>query len=187
MFFKVLSRASIECESYYNSIKESSMPHVILSTTSTLPYDVNIKENSNCKGILRFHFDDVDLEHKKYLIENNKVNKYNLFYVEHAKQILNFINDKINSIGAIICHCDAGWSRSAGTGASLSKIINGEDDLFFKNYGPNMLVYTTILTEYYYNSDKYINILKYKEMENVDIGDDSAELLLGYKECDEEV
>ena len=161
MFIKVMSRVELESE-FYLAVKESSMPHIILSTTSNRANPiVSIKENPNCRGILRFQFDDIDLRHKKYLVENNKVTKYNLFYVEHAKSILNFINDNIYKVESIITGCDAGISRSSAMAASLSKIILGEDDYFFKHYLPNMLVYTEILKEYNYNMDVYKNICKF--------------------------
>lgn len=161
MLIRVLSRMEIESD-FYLTIKESSMPHIILSVTSDRANPiVNIKENTSYKGVLRFQFDDIDIEHKKCLITNNKSTKYNIFYAEHAKSILNFVNTSINDIEAIISHCDAGVSRSSAMAAALSKILNNEDDFFFKNYIPNMLVYSTILNEYYYNTDKYPNLQGY--------------------------
>jgi hypothetical protein len=162
--FRVMSRADIESD-FYLTVKESSMPHIILSTTSETirKGSVVVKENPHCKGIIRFTFDDLDTRHLEIVKQKQGLCKYQykLFTVDNAKEILTFVNEHINEIEAIITHCDAGISRSAAMAASLSKIITNMDDFFFKNYIPNMLVYTTILNEYYYNELKYKNIHDY--------------------------
>jgi len=57
------------------------------------------------------------------------------------------------NIDTIICHCEAGQSRSAGVAAALANFLNGNDMEFFnssgvygvKKYTPNMHVYRTML------------------------------------------
>lgn len=71
------------------------------------------------------------------------------FTPELARQILRFVKKYIKHIDLIVCQCDAGISRSAGTAAALSKIINGDDMEFFRPpYHPNRLVYHTLLNQY---------------------------------------
>lgn len=163
MLIKVLSRAEVESD-FYLTVKESSMPHIIISTTSDIAKPVVVKDNPLRKGIIKFNFDDLDTRHIPILQKKSNEGTASLmilFNVEDAKQILSFVNENINQIEAIICHCDAGISRSAAMAASLSKILTNMDDYFFKNYIPNMLVYTTILNEYYYNEETYKNIHDY--------------------------
>ena len=161
MKIKVLSRADIESTLYLN-IEEGRVPHIVLSTTSYSP-KVAIKDNPFRVDILRFTFDDLDTRHIELVKQKEGLckHKLQLFTQDDAKQILEAINNNVNNIEAIITQCDAGISRSSAMAASLSKILNNEDDFFFKNYIPNMLVYTTILNEYYYNTEAYKNLQYY--------------------------
>ena len=54
-------------------------------------------------------------------------------------------------INLCICQCDTGISRSAGTTAALSYIVNQDDAWVFEDrrYMPNRLVYRTLLDVYY--------------------------------------
>jgi len=69
-----------------------------------------------------------------------------LFTPAQARAILSFVENWQRAIKAIVCHCDAGISRSSATAAVLSLLFNGQDKEFFKGrYRPNMLVYRTLL------------------------------------------
>lgn len=151
MKFKVLSRKMAENNLYLNE-EESNASHIIISITSDIAYPVQIKEGTGCKGIIRFNFDDISRMPKGYetLLE--------LFTDKHAKEILSFVNERVRGIKTIIAHCDAGVSRSSATAAALSKILNNKDDIYFKNYVPNMRVYTEILKEYFLNEENYTNM-----------------------------
>jgi len=72
-----------------------------------------------------------------------------LFGRKDAIHILEFVEKYIDDIKLIIVNCEAGVSRSAGVAGALSKILNGWDDAYFKHSLPNMLVYRTILVEYF--------------------------------------
>ena len=89
---------------------------------------------------LYLFFDDVDTT-DTYLQE---------FQKDDAKNILDFVKRNLNLCDNIFIHCCAGISRSTGVAAALSKVLNGNDEYYFKRYCPNMLVYRTIL-DYYYN------------------------------------
>ena len=89
-------------------------------------------------------------------IENGRCFKCNkeglnlqLFGRKDAIHILEFVEKYIDDIKLIIVNCEAGVSRSAGVAGALSKILNGWDDAYFKHSLPNMLVYRTILVEYF--------------------------------------
>lgn len=100
-----------------------------------------LKKNlENVVEKLYLFFDDVDTA-DTYLQE---------FQKDDAKSILDFVGRNMSSCDNIFVHCCAGISRSAGVAAALSKILNRNDEYYFKRYCPNMLVYRTIL-DYYYN------------------------------------
>jgi len=72
-----------------------------------------------------------------------------LFNNAQARAIINFVNKWKDEVDLICVNCVAGISRSAGVASAISKILNEDDSYFFKHYLPNMLVYRTILKEYY--------------------------------------
>jgi len=78
-----------------------------------------------------------------------------IFKEETANLILSFY-DLVVKEGAevMMVHCEAGVSRSPGVAAALSKIHLGEDQEFFDNYTPNMLVYRKILNEHYLSDEE---------------------------------
>lgn len=97
-------------------------------------------EENKVLSILRLWFDDVDEK------STNSMN------ADHARAIANFV-DRFSDREdlAVIVHCDAGVSRSAGVAAALSEYYNGDDSYFFDSgiYRPNILCYRTMLNELY--------------------------------------
>ena len=71
------------------------------------------------------------------------------FTPQHAKSILSFVNEWKDKVEYIYVNCVAGISRSAGIAGALGKILNDEDEYYFKHYIPNRYVYRLILKEYY--------------------------------------
>lgn len=90
-----------------------------------------------------------------------------VFNKTQANNILKFVNKCKKKVNLICVNCVAGISRSAGVAAALSMILNDTDDYFFKHYLPNMLVYRTILNEYY--GDSFSNFNKIKPSKNTNI------------------
>lgn len=99
--------------------------------------------------VLRLSFHDLD---RTYPISGPAIV---LFDQVMAKQIKDFIMMKVwthmgrhldDSELVVVCHCEAGISRSAGVAGALAKHFNGDDSKFFKSpYLPNRLVYRTLL------------------------------------------
>ena len=120
----------------------------------TIGTDENIKlsDDKNRVDRLDLLFDDLDTTkyNDKDLTDLYKEYKPKLFNKDMATKILEFV-DKYKGL-TIVVNCEAGVSRSAGVGAALSKIYNNDDNWFFKNRCPNMLVYRTILNKYYEES-----------------------------------
>lgn len=138
--------------------------HVAISITSPLPTKeyldkygfkprehILLPENKNRIDSLFLRFDDFsnpNLDSKKIYDESGLLTKVNrLFREEDARLILDFSSKYVDYIKTFVINCQAGISRSAGVGAALAVFYfgNGNDELFFKRFTPNMWVYRTIL------------------------------------------
>lgn len=116
----------------------------------TEPY-MHIAISSQTKGLLQLpsnKFRRITLYCQFYDLDA-ALGNYKLFDKKEAKRILYWVNKYLDYVNVIVVNCEAGISRSSGVAAALSKILNGDDNYYFKNYCPNMLVYRTILNEYY--------------------------------------
>jgi predicted protein tyrosine phosphatase len=128
---KIMSAYEIEHTAFGDT------PVAIISMYSNEDEKALIAHN---RTVLYLMVDDVDVK---------AVNAPNPFTSEHAIKVLKFVEENKNK--TIVCQCAAGVSRSSGMAAAISKIYNGTDDWVFGNYRyyPNMLVYGTILKEYF--------------------------------------
>jgi predicted protein tyrosine phosphatase len=125
-----------------NNIQE---PHIIVSIFTPGDIPPLVCENLHTKQIIQFAFDDLDKPPRPAtrLALGHPV----LFGDEEAKEIAERVEFwRCNGVDFVVCHCDAGISRSSGVAAALSKHYNGTDFEFFDPpYMPNMLVYTKVL------------------------------------------
>ena len=124
-------------------------PHIIVSFFTPGDSPPDIVQNENTKQIIQFAFDDLDRIPGP--ATQKALGMPVLFGDEEAKKIaerVQFWRDK--GIKTVVCHCDAGISRSAGAAAAMAKFYNGDDSEFFTGqyslwpgvrYHPNMLVY----------------------------------------------
>ena len=157
MIISILSRTEAEGVSAH-----IILPHAIISIgepesqQGESPDQAKFANNKQRIGLLRLQFYDIDitsLTNNGYIIEVQKALKkyeHGLFTDEHAEQILNFVEDMKDKIELLICHCEAGISRSSGTAAAILRILTGSDNKIFNDpkYFPNMLVYRKILNEW---------------------------------------
>jgi len=100
-------------------------------------------------GYLGLKFSDVDDIYVHNFNEWCQEAKIKPFTELYAILILNFIKDYKNKVNLILVNCCAGISRSSAIAGALSKILNGEDEYYFKHYLPNRYVYRIILNTYY--------------------------------------
>ena len=91
----------------------------------------------NRMGLLKLHFHDADEK-----AEDAEV--LTLFSEAHADQILDFFNQH-KDVDYILVHCTAGRSRSPAVAAAITKILGGDDSVWFRIKTPNALVYRTLL------------------------------------------
>jgi len=147
MELMVLSRREIQ--DFHTNKK-----HVVISVMD--PEDsegqANIPKSGKRLGRLELAFHDWNNKQRD-LIEKSKsfeAKSFVFFDKEMAGQIVEFVRKAKTGgrLELIVCQCDAGISRSAGIAAALAKCINGDDRRFFKEFIPNMLVYSLIVKEW---------------------------------------
>jgi predicted protein tyrosine phosphatase len=145
MEFVVRSKREVEQE---NTIDE---PHIIISIYTPFARPPLVFTNGYTKSILQLAFDDLDDPRPATILAMGEVH---LFTEHMAEQIVAFVEYfKRKGVDTVVCHCDAGISRSPGVAAALSKFYNKTDLEFFANPGPyqtrrfvpNMRVYRTLL------------------------------------------
>lgn len=129
-----------------------SEPHVIISIYTPRDDPPKVKTNSNTVDILQLAFDDLDRVPEEGSAITHVLSNPVLFDSDMAEDIAEFIER--STTNTVICHCDAGISRSAGVAAALSKFFNGTDEEYFRlkkiyekgqRYCPNRLVYLHLL------------------------------------------
>lgn len=134
MQFLVLSKADVERF-------KAKYSHILISIRPPDAQKPCLPKDTGRLDTLYLKFHDVD----KSTIRDDIV----LFDRKMARKILTFVEIYKDSIDAVIVHCEAGISRSAGVAAALSYIYNHNDYKYFRQYIPNRLVYRLILNEYY--------------------------------------
>ena len=115
-------------------------PYIHISISSSTTGLLYLPTNDFRRMIMYCHFYDLD---SPYIIKS-----YKIFDEKEAKRIWYWVKQYLKDVDMIIVNCEAGISRSAGVAAALSKVLNGDDSYYFKNYSPNMLVYRKLLEEH---------------------------------------
>ena len=139
--FIILSRFSI-------STVNPGVNHFIISITEPENEYPTLNINNNCLNWIRLCYTDEDKPDEAEFFGRSKY----MFSATQADAMLESIFRFKDQIDLIICQCDGGISRSSGTAAALSVILNGNktDDWIFnsRKYIPNMFVYRKILNRY---------------------------------------
>lgn len=141
MKFLVKSRDGAVSE---NGVRD---PHIIISIFTPGDDPPKVCQNQWTRQVLQFAFDDLDMPPgpATQLALGCPV----LFGDEEAREIVDRVEFwRHKGVDFIVCHCDAGISRSSGVAAALSKYYNETAFKFFNSggrYRPNMLVYTKVL------------------------------------------
>ena len=160
MNFKVLSCQEIEDKRYL--LKEK---HILISVSDPKSSDGQATPFPSSKRLATLYliFHDWDGEHLRRFATDLKddADKMVFFSADMARKILNFVREYENKVGLIVCQCEAGIRRSAGIAAGLAKILNGNDNYFFKHYIPNSLVYSQIIRAWSFSrGDSFDDIFK---------------------------
>jgi len=139
-------------------VKEISIDHAIISITDPNSDHPVFQQSPFTKGILKLKFYDIDFGDGNTTPTRAELLKEygdGLFNKTQAREILNFVEKIKDQVKVIICHCDAGISRSAGVAAAILKVLTGSDKEIFDNkrYVPNRYVYNKILTIHFLNDE----------------------------------
>lgn len=127
MNFQVLGRADV-------GRIVPDQPYVVISITDCEREDALVADAPSCLGVLRLKFHDV---------QRPKAGKA-LMTTQDAQSIVRFIRQRLDKARLIICQCEAGFCRSAGVAAALSRWIQGDDALLQRQYLPNLHVYQLV-------------------------------------------
>jgi len=142
MNFLVLSRGAMKTYSFLAHNEQSMVISIYTPNDRPLRLSRQDKDINGIKFVLPICFDDC---------EDNDNGQYSEPITEdQARTIHDFVLAHINEVDTIICHCDAGVSRSAGVAAALSKALNDDDFQFFNGsmYCPNMTCYRKVLDSF---------------------------------------
>ena len=115
------------------------VPYLIVSISDPDKPEPEIPTSPHLRGVLRLQFHDVGQPRRFQPTPDVAMTP------EHARQILSFVREHLPGVGLIICQCEQGVSRSTAVAAALSRILQGEDEYFFKHYWPNRWVYNLLL------------------------------------------
>jgi len=121
--------------------------HIVISVCEPDYPFARLPENKQRLGLLQLIFTDIDKVETARQIGQEAF----LMTRKQARKILSFVKKYKGKVKLIVCQCDGGVSRSSGTAAALSKILNGDDSWVFNSfrYVPNMHVYRLLISEYY--------------------------------------
>jgi predicted protein tyrosine phosphatase len=146
MRFVVFSRQMTENKDWIDA--NCDVPYIWVSITDPDSKPVEMVEHPNFRAVLHLQFHDVE---KEGIWFGTKKNGRELLAMqdEHAKQILDFVDEWKDKVKLIGVNCEAGICRSSGTAAALSLILLGHDSGIGddKRYLPNGWVKSKILRE----------------------------------------
>lgn len=80
-----------------------------------------------------------------YDLPRTSVDPEFIFNDEHADKVWDFVEKNWDKIEELMVHCLMGQCRSAAIAAAIAKVKNGDDQVYFGAYTPNMLVYRRLL------------------------------------------
>ena len=143
----VLSRREAEAS-------EATVSNIIISIRSPGSRRAIVGGNEP-KDVLWLEFNDVDENGRVWTLHGNQVKECKRFTEEEAKEVIEFVNKYKDEVELIICHCEAGISRSAGLAAALYTILGSpekdaeiwakKNELGQLKHRPNVHVYQTML------------------------------------------
>ncbi len=92
-------------------------------------------------GVLRLQFDDA----KPGDAPLDQRQPLRLFTTADAHAVWSFISERMGRVDTLVVQCEAGWSRSPAIAAAISFSIGEDASRFFRDYGPNVHVFRTMM------------------------------------------
>jgi predicted protein tyrosine phosphatase len=145
--FLVLSRAEVESFT-------AELPYLVISITDPEQPEASIPESKFLLTTLRLKFHDIAKPNR--IAEQFDTKSTDIYMTEaDAKSILSFVGKHLSKVKLMVCHCEQGISRSAAIAAALSRILQDEDEFFFRHYWVNRYVYDLLLAKAEFLSDTF--------------------------------
>ena len=137
--FLVLSRAAIETFT-------ADTPYLVVSITDPEQPEATIPESPFLWATVRMKFHDIAKPSR--IAVQFATNSSDVYMTEaDAERILSFVGEHLAEVKLTVCHCEQGISRSAAIAAALSRILQDEDEFFFRHYWVNRYVYDLLLAK----------------------------------------
>lgn len=129
--FLVLGRAEV-------ATVTPDVSYIVASITDPEQPEAVIAESPLRRDVLRLKFHDMG-DYGQPLHDDI------VMTAQDAETLLAFVQKHLADVELIVCQCEAGVSRSAGLAAALSRLLQDEDEFFYRHYWPNRWVYRTVL------------------------------------------
>ena len=107
---------------------------ISIQDTHTQGFGFEFTPSECCKGVLTLRFDDI----------MRPVEGAVLFSPQMAEQVLDFVEDKRSEVDTLLVHCYGGQSRSRAVGAFITRMLGGDDSVYFESGNPNEHVLETL-------------------------------------------
>jgi predicted protein tyrosine phosphatase len=112
------------------------VPYIVISIHDPGKRPARIRRTAGLRGILYLSFHDAEPTTSMRLPDSIK-----LMTAADAERIWGFVQEHLPEIGAIVCHCEQGMSRSPAVAAALAEAL-GEDPAPIERWTqPNQTVY----------------------------------------------
>ena len=110
------------------------------------PDKIEMLNELSCKKTLSVKFSDLTKDEYERVIKENKKTVF-LFEQQHARAIINFVNEIKDDVDELIVHCRAGISRSGAVGLFVCRYLQLDENEFRKiNTGirPNFYILSVL-------------------------------------------
>lgn len=156
MFKNIIVKNYLEC---VRAVATNEIPgrFAIISLQDSDGFGFRFVPEKSCVDVMTLLVDDADTETNTFrgIQYNDKssfkedTKKLKLFSEEDAIQIVNFVEKNKDKIDTLVLHCFAGYSRSVGAAAAISKYYFNDDQKYFDCGCPNRRIYRMILNQFH--------------------------------------
>jgi predicted protein tyrosine phosphatase len=103
----------------------------------------NVPRQTGLRGVLVLSFHDADPTAYTTLSPEVRV-----MTPDQAAKVWDFIDQHRADVGAIVVHCEGGFSRSPAVAAAIAEGLGLDPRRFWQEYTPNQHVYHTMLDSF---------------------------------------
>lgn len=110
--------------------------YIIVSVRDPNKPPVRFRRPAGLRGVLELAFHDAEPDAGMKLPEG-----VTLMQPKDASRIWEFVQEFRGQIGAIVCHCEQGMSRSPAIAMALAEALDGDPEAILADSQPNSYVY----------------------------------------------